>query len=593
MNKNEITLVIFPFVNLSEGDSSRLFCEAFTIDLVTELSRFRQFNIITYHSASNPGALTTAGEEVAKAAPADYFIKGTFRSNNERLLVNAQLINTKDSQLIWADRFEGNAECLLSIQEDLLRQIVSTLQQQLNYDLITHLRKKPALQLRTYEYWLRGMEELKKGTLQADLEARQYFQAAIESDPKYSLAYSGISLTYFNEWSCQLWDRWEVSKNGAYEWAKKAIELDDQNYVAAFVLGRTKLYSGEYEIAEHYLRRALRLNPNDPESVVLIASCFVFLGFFKEAEVLYHKVLRLNPLNEADYFCFGTLVYFETGNFKKAVDLAQKVTSPQWVDFYALVAAVHFHSGDYKQMHHAWQQYLTDFSNKIAMDKARDEHKALQWMKDVNPYKDKTKMKAFWDYIGAGNVGHSITISAPPKKETGQMHLFQKESGLWLCCYDDHSVRISDSKGFNDLAKLISVPNHPIHCSELMGSSLSAEKEQLFDEKAKKNYRKKILELQQELSEAENNNDHVKANKIQQEYDALLNYLSKSLGLQGKVRHTNNPVEKARTAVTWRIRKAIQKIEQSHPALGKHFAVSVKTGTFCTYNPERPTSWQV
>jgi hypothetical protein len=101
------------------------------------------------------------------------------------------------------------------------------------------------------------------------------------------------------------------------------------------------------------------------------------------------------------------------------------------------------------------------------------------------------------------------------------------------------------------------------------------------------------LELQQELSEAENNNDHVKANKIQQEYDALLNYLSKSLGLQGKVRHTNNPVEKARTAVTWRIRKAIQKIEQSHPALGKHFAVSVKTGTFCTYNPERPTSWQV
>ncbi|HEX8677297.1 MAG TPA: hypothetical protein VF700_08755 [Segetibacter sp.] len=591
MKKNEISLVIFPFGNLSEGQSNQLFCQSFSIDLVTELSRFRQFNIITYDSVNDRSSSTNSSNQSDFPLQADYFIKGTFRSYNDSLLINAQLVNAKNNQLIWTDRFEGNTESLLFIQEDLLRKIVSTLQQQLNYDLFSQIRKKPSIGLRAYEYWLQGMEELKKGSPEADQTAREFFQLAIETEPTYSLAYSGMSLTYFNEWSCQLWERWEVSRNGSYEWAKKAIDLDDQNHVAAFVLGRNKLYSGEYEIAEHYLRRALRLNPNDTESLVQIASCFIYLGYTLEAEDIYHKVLRLNPLNETSYYCFGTFIYFELGDFKKAIELAEKVLQPLWVDYYAMVAAAYFHLGDYRQMHKFWLQFLDEFSKKIYADNINTEQRALQWIKDVNPYKGNTYMRAFWDYIGNETISGSI--ESPPKNETSEMYLFQKENELWLCCYDGKSVRIGDSKGFNDIVKLISIPNLPIHCSELMGSSVSAEKEQLFDETAKKNYRKKILELQHELQEAEANNDPVRANKIQQEYDQLLDYLSKSLGLQGKIRHTNNPVEKARTAVTWRIRKAIQKIERSHAQLGKHLAVSVKTGTFCTYNPEKAISWQV
>jgi tetratricopeptide (TPR) repeat protein len=75
----------------------------------------------------------------------------------------------------------------------------------------------------------------KKGSFENDINAREHFEKAIEIQPDYSLAYSGMSLTYFNEWSCQLWERWNISKSGAYQWAQKAIELDDQNYVAALI----------------------------------------------------------------------------------------------------------------------------------------------------------------------------------------------------------------------------------------------------------------------------------------------------------------------------------------------------------------------
>src|SRR3990170_3913394 len=244
-----------------------VFCKSFYIDLVTELSRFRQFKIFPYESVQNSERLST-----------DYIISGSFRNQNDLLKINAQLINNRNSHVAWADRYEGEKDAILSIQEDMLKHIVSSLQLQLNHDLLVHTRKKSSVKFTAYEHWLYGMEELKRGSLEADEKARIHFQQAIEIDPAYSLAYSGMSLTYFNEWSCQLWERWDVCQQGAFIWAKKAIDLDEQNHVAALVLGRVYLYEAEYEIAEHYLRRALRLNPNDTDNLIQIASCFVYLG---------------------------------------------------------------------------------------------------------------------------------------------------------------------------------------------------------------------------------------------------------------------------------------------------------------------------
>ena len=75
-------------------------------------------------------------------------------------------------------------------------------------------------------------------------------------------------------------------------------------------------------------------------------------------------------------------------------------------------------------------------------------------------------------------------------------------------------------------------------------------------------------------------------------YDQLVDYLTGSLGLAGKPRVVGSLVEKSRTAVTWRIRNAIKKIEHVHPELAKHLHHSIKTGTLCAYTPEKPFYWK-
>ena len=581
INNNEVTLAIFPFENLTEANGLEIFCKSFYIDVVTELSRFRQFRILAQESLQS-SALATS----------DYTIRGSFRSHhNDVLRINAQLLKSATNEVVWADRYEGDRESIFSIQEDILREIVSSLQQQLNYDLLVHIRKKAALNLSAYECWLYGMDELKKASLEADEIARKHFQKAIDIDPTYSLAYSGMSLTYFNEWSCQLWERWDVSQKGAYEWAKKAIDLDEQNYVAALVLGRIYLYEAEYETAEHYLRRALRLNPNDIDNLIQIASCFVYLGYVKEAEKLYHKVLQLNPLNQSHYDATGALIAFELGDYEKCLALGLK-SKPPWVDFKAMLAAAYFMTGKMDLMRALWQEYLDDFRMKVNKGEEVDQREALQWLVNVTPIRNTTNLLPFWEHISGRKVSLSSRVFFKTT-DTPAQNLFLKENGMWQICFEGTTVFIPEVKGFVDMAKLIGSPDKEFHCTSLFGTGVMSMAEPVFDDRAKQSYKKKMQELQEEIKLCENHSDFERAAELQQEYSDLVDHLTTSLGMGGKTRKVNDPMDKIRSAVTWRIRNAIQKIEKNHPALGKHFANSIKTGLFCSYCPEKPLKWTV
>jgi hypothetical protein len=124
-----------------------------------------------------------------------------------------------------------------------------------------------------------------------------------------------------------------------------------------------------------------------------------------------------------------------------------------------------------------------------------------------------------------------------------------------------------------------------------MGSILDDSGEKLIDEKARQQYQKKIIELQNDLEEAEQYSDFARMEKLQEEYDRLIDHLSVSLNIKGKARKTGGAVEKARAAVTWRIRNAIARIEQHHPMLGAHLSNAIKTGTLCSYKPDREIQW--
>ena len=178
-----------------------------------------------------------------------------------------------------------------------------------------------------------------------------------------------------------------------------------------------------------------------------------------------------------------------------------------------------------------------------------------------------------------------------PGALAAQQNRFSQEGGLWSVSFGGRQTQLPDLKGYHALTRLLAQPRQPIHCTELMGAQTFQDGQAVFDEKAKAAYQKRILELQQEMEEAEIAHESERLGALQEEYDRLIEHLSRETGKGGRARKVTGTIDKCRSAVTWRIRSAIKKIGDPHPALGRHLEASIKTGVFCEYAPEYEIDW--
>lgn len=595
VRKDNITIAVLPFNVINRNERLRTLIHGITEDLVTNLSKFVGLAVISQLSMEQ--IPDTANYEEIEKLGADYLVSGSVRNIMDTLRITIQLVKVEDKSIVYSEQLDKTVGEIFDAQDIIIQQLVSVLQKEINYDLLSYSYKKETVDLAAYENCLMGMEALKKGTIESDGKARKYFEAALAVDPNYALAYTGLSLSYFNEWSCQLWDRWDISKNGAHENALKAIEIDKNDYRALAVLGRTYAYSGEYEKAEHCVRKSLRMNPNDTDNLIQVAIVLMYLGYPEESLTLYNKAIELDPFhNENLYFAYGSNFYFEIGEYEKACELVKKTDYSQtWTDFAAYAAATYYHLGDYDNMWEEWDKYLEIYRANILKETPTDiedfQTSALEWQINVNPYVGKTNLSPFWDYV---RKHKNIAPKRRQNERRASATQFVFRENVWDIRFKDKNILLKDAKGLHDIHKMIASAGTKFHCMELMGATVEdGGNVAAMDPKAKAEYSKRIQELQTEIAQAEDMNDLGRLEKLRHEHDAIVDHLSSSFGLKGKTREIGSTAEKARSAITWRIRSALKKIEITHPELFHHLSSSINTGTFCSYNPEISMDWHL
>ncbi|MFE7856563.1 hypothetical protein ACFU45_19110, partial [Streptomyces sp. NPDC057403] len=113
------------------------------------------------------------------------------------------------------------------------------------------------------------------------------------------------------------------------------------------------------------------------------------------------------------------------------------------------------------------------------------------------------------------------------------------------------------------------------------------------DAVARAAYRRRLRELEEEARDADTAGDAGRSERIAVERDALVGQLAAAYGIGGRVRRTGSPAERARTAVTARVRAAVERVAAAHPELGRHLRTAVRTGTLCVYEPEQPPAWRL
>ena len=167
-----------------------------------------------------------------------------------------------------------------------------------------------------------------------------------------------------------------------------------------------------------------------------------------------------------------------------------------------------------------------------------------------------------------------------------------RDGDTWTVGFRGTTARLRTLKGLGDLALLVARPGTEVHCLEVMGASdVGGAAGPGLDDQARRAYQRRIQDLQIEIEDARAANDPVRGERAEAELDALVAQLSGALGLDGRTRAGGSAAERARSAATFRIRTAIKKVGEVHPDLGRHLTNSVRTGVWCSYQPEQPVTW--
>jgi hypothetical protein len=194
-------------------------------------------------------------------------------------------------------------------------------------------------------------------------------------------------------------------------------------------------------------------------------------------------------------------------------------------------------------------------------------------------------------------VSGGSVVSADSDRAGPEHNQFRREGDVWTVRFGGRQCTVRDSKGVRDLARLLARPGQEIAALDLAAAAgappVGGDLGETIDARARAEYKARLSELEAELDDADATGDIGRSSRIHAERDAPLDELSKAYGLAGRPRRSSHPAERARTAVTARIRDCIRRIEALHSVLGRHLARSVRTGTFCSYDPDQPTRWDL
>ncbi|HEY8431434.1 MAG TPA: hypothetical protein VIL20_23800, partial [Sandaracinaceae bacterium] len=189
-------------------------------------------------------------------------------------------------------------------------------------------------------------------------------------------------------------------------------------------------------------------------------------------------------------------------------------------------------------------------------------------------------LRAHLDAIAA----HERSAAAAPEPRRGPPRI-RMEGGVWIVEHDGERAIVKDNKAMRMLARLVAEPGRELHALDLAGALDAGDAGEAIDAEAREAYRARVRALRDEIEEASAWNDAGRRERAEAELAAIEAELARALGLGGRARRAGAAVERARVNVQRRLRAAIDRIAEACPGLGRPLSRSVRTGTYCSYEP--------
>jgi len=291
-------LAILPFENLSRDPDQEFFSEGLTQDVVAQAGKLNpdRLMVVAHSSVAKYKGSTLSAKEIGKQLNADYLVQGSVRRWSGRVRITVELIQAQDQTDIWTESYDRELKDVLAVQDSIVRSIASQIHIVLTEQQEKRLSTPQQLSPAAYEAYLKGRYYWNKRTGESMQKAEQYFQQAVDNDPTYAAAYSGLA-------DCNSGLTWHGFKSPAealseaYAAARKAIEINPESAEAHASLGLAMSHRWDWTGAEAEFRRALQLDPQYANAHHWYGDYLSIRSRHDEALAEAKRALELDPLN--------------------------------------------------------------------------------------------------------------------------------------------------------------------------------------------------------------------------------------------------------------------------------------------------------
>jgi TolB-like protein/DNA-binding winged helix-turn-helix (wHTH) protein/Tfp pilus assembly protein PilF len=357
------SLAVLPLEDLSSDASQNYFADGMTDELITRLGQISALRVISRTSVMTYKSVRKPLAEIARELNVEAVVEGSVMRFGDRVRITAQLIQVPADRHMWAQSYEGDLRDTLALQSRVARAIVEQIRATLNRQEQAALEKSKAVNPEAYEAYLKGRYFWNKRSGDGLKKAIEYFSRAVETDPTYAEAYSGLADSYVLSGD---WEYGVLSPQDAFPQAKaaatKALALDDSlgdaHTSLAFALD---LYGWDWQAAEKEYKRAITLNPGYATAHHWYAWHLIVMGRSSEGIVELRKAESLDPLSliisadVADALCIARRYDESAQQSKKTLEM-----DPNF-------AVAHYQLGQALEQKHMHDEAIAEFQRAIEL----------------------------------------------------------------------------------------------------------------------------------------------------------------------------------------------------------------------------------
>ena len=301
------SVAIMLFKNLSNDDEQGYFCEGFSEDLISALSRYKSLLVISSNASFSYSIKEKTVSQIGAELGVRYLLEGKVRKMGSKMRISVSLLSAEDENVIWSQNFDTTIDDIFDVQDEIVATIVAKLVGKVESDQVKKLANKKPDVMEAYDLVLQGLEFHRKSSVSAqnNKKALSLFTQATEVDPNYARAFAWktCSLANNSEWfPNDMPPNW---MEDAFASVNRAMELDPDDPEAHRILGAIKLmFEGDMDKAIFHHKKAIEICPSDTFHLARYSVLLSYLGKPEEAMGQIEKALRINP--------FGSDLMFET-----------------------------------------------------------------------------------------------------------------------------------------------------------------------------------------------------------------------------------------------------------------------------------------